>query len=214
MICNFCLLAFAPLHFNQRLCSRACKNNARQRTIQKYNKSDKRRVSALRYIHKPEKKEKFKKYLKDYYQRPHAKRLAVIRSTRNLKNNPRLQEAKRKRDCAFGRTAKGRAINRIAAAQYRKTEKAREVRRVNKAARRAAYRERFSITDWMSLKTRFGGCAKCGAAKVEIDHIVPISLGGRNTIDNIQPLCRSCNSSKGTRIIKYELPKMQQTTHR
>ena len=31
------------------------------------------------------------------------------------------------------------------------------------------------------------------------DHIVPLALGGRNVRDNVQVMCRACNSRKGAR---------------
>lgn len=48
-------------------------------------------------------------------------------------------------------------------------------------------------------------CLACGRNDIPLtaDHIVPVSCGGSNYIDNIQPLCQSCNSSKGTKTIDY-----------
>lgn len=36
-----------------------------------------------------------------------------------------------------------------------------------------------------------------------IDHVVPLSAGGLNHVENMQPLCRSCNSVKGVKTIDY-----------
>ncbi len=48
-------------------------------------------------------------------------------------------------------------------------------------------------------------CALCGRmnddAPLTVDHIVPVSKGGSDDRDNIQLLCLSCNSRKGTRIM-------------
>ena len=44
-------------------------------------------------------------------------------------------------------------------------------------------------------------CQHCGTTeRLSIDHIHPFSLGGLETLDNLQTLCRPCNSRKGARI--------------
>jgi 5-methylcytosine-specific restriction endonuclease McrA len=43
-------------------------------------------------------------------------------------------------------------------------------------------------------------CAECGRAQdLTADHIVPLSRGGKASLENYRVLCRSCNSSKADR---------------
>jgi uncharacterized protein YdaU (DUF1376 family) len=52
--------------------------------------------------------------------------------------------------------------------------------------------------EWLALVDACGNaCVRCGGAGVVKDHITPIYQGGSDGIDNLQPLCQSCNSSKG-----------------
>ena len=45
-------------------------------------------------------------------------------------------------------------------------------------------------------------CRKCGRRTddLEVDHIIPISKGGKSTFDNLQTLCHRCNVRKGDKI--------------
>lgn len=67
---------------------------------------------------------------------------------------------------------------------------------------------RFTLQQWLEMKKSFDyKCVSCGKQEPEIklhkDHIVPLSIGGRNDIDNIQPLCAFCNTSKKDKTINY-----------
>ena len=62
--------------------------------------------------------------------------------------------------------------------------------------------------EWELLKKQYGYiCPCCRKSEPEInlteDHIIPLSKGGSDLIENIQPLCLSCNIKKHTKIIKY-----------
>jgi 5-methylcytosine-specific restriction endonuclease McrA len=66
----------------------------------------------------------------------------------------------------------------------------------------------FSAEEWKDLKARYNyTCLRCGRQEPEIkltaDHVVPISKGGAGTINNIQPLCKPCNSAKHDDTIDY-----------
>jgi 5-methylcytosine-specific restriction endonuclease McrA len=67
---------------------------------------------------------------------------------------------------------------------------------------------KFTAKQWRACKEFYGyTCLRCGHKEPEIkltpDHVVPLKQGGCNSIDNIQPLCFSCNSSKKANHIDY-----------
>lgn len=44
-------------------------------------------------------------------------------------------------------------------------------------------------------------CLRCGATEeLTLDHIYPYSMGGADTFENFQTLCRPCNSRKGAKV--------------
>lgn len=71
----------------------------------------------------------------------------------------------------------------------REKDKARELRR----------------TRWWQNRIAKGVCHYCGGvflpAELTMDHIVPVTRGGKSTRGNVVPACKECNSKK-----KYNLP--------
>ena len=86
-------------------------------------------------------------------------------------------------------------------ADYRRNKESyvkRALRR-NQALRSAEQRV---ILDRERARIYSSPCAACGNRdRIELDHIIPISRGGRHSIGNVQPLCRSCNASKGAKLL-------------
>ncbi len=65
-----------------------------------------------------------------------------------------------------------------------------------------------SSEEWETVRNYWGRCLSCGSTVAPLceDHIVPLCRGGSDSITNIQPLCRECNSAKGTKVLDYRLP--------
>ena len=62
--------------------------------------------------------------------------------------------------------------------------------------------------EWQELKAFYNfKCLRCGAQEPDIkltrDHVIPLTQGGSDSIDNVQPLCARCNSKKNNKHIDY-----------
>lgn len=129
-------------------------------------------------------------------------------------NKPENREKQRLYQIEYRKTDKYKAYKR----EYSKTDKARK--RLNKYQNKwkktpagkisnaRTHHQRRSIIkslpntltliEWEEIiKKQNGRCAICGEVKpLEKDHIIPLSLGGSFTKENIQGLCRGCNMKK------------------
>lgn len=89
---------------------------------------------------------------------------------------------------------------------YRKNIKTRSFYYRQLAHKRRGTIGTHSKEQWEEIKKKNNYCCMlCGMQepfteqqyqKLTEDHVIPISKGGTNNIDNIQPLCKSCNSRK------------------
>ena len=97
--------------------------------------------------------------------------------------------------------------------QTHKEQKAQErpthdrVSHANKRAQMAGDPGQITVTDVRAILTPDARCHYCGRSRSEvppfrgkeilgIDHVIPLHVGGPNTVENIVPCCHSCNASK------------------
>ncbi len=80
------------------------------------------------------------------------------------------------------------------------------ISRQNRRAADLGIPGRITCDEWIDLCQRHDNtCLRCGCAEpLTIDHVIPFGYeGSTNTIENVQPLCKSCNSIKSGRIADY-----------
>lgn len=93
----------------------------------------------------------------------------------------------------LGATAARRTLRIVAVKRTRAARAARKRKR-----RMDSVEHDLSTEQWTALQEAWGGCAYCGASDrpLQRDCVLPISRGGRYTVENVVPACGSCNASK------------------
>jgi 5-methylcytosine-specific restriction endonuclease McrA len=181
--CKHCKKSFNLPHFNSKFCSHVC--NRRFFTAKYRN-----RISCYNKIYYANNIEKYKELWKKYHDAHKEELSARSRQRYQLlkKNNPELLHR----------------WSRKGGKRYRQTENGKLTKRLDFHRRRNKIKllEPIDKNEWLEKLKSFGSkCVNCGSSeKITIDHIVPISKGGTNHINNLQPLCGYCNSSKGAKI--------------
>lgn len=127
------------------------------------------------------------------YNRDRARRLRE--SDPNWQARRRQTDLERYRRYDQERYARNREARVAVASHYARIRRA-----------RLAGRQIFRVTerDWQRMVRRYGNrCAYCGnrSAKLEREHVIPVSRGGRHSIGNLVPACGPCNHSKAGRLI-------------
>ena len=98
---------------------------------------------------------------------------------------------------------------KVVAATLRHRKKNPNINRLTVGNRRARLLKAegyYTQAEWQAIKERQGfRCLMCGRCqpdiKLTVDHIQPLSKGGRNSSENLQGLCQSCNSRKNDKVL-------------
>lgn len=164
---------------------RACVNGAQARRWQEIR--DDPEVKAKRRAYYDEHAEQIKEQARAYY--------------RTRRDDPAYKQrvADYKRRYSRLNAARIAEYNR----RYRQENRARKAAWAN--ARRAKKQDAgiYVISDRdLRRLASIDACQECGSTDaLELDHIVPLELGGVHSIGNLWKLCRTCNRSKGHRTL-------------
>ena len=180
----------------------AANPEAHRQKARAYVEANRAKVRSWKRRHQQLYPERYAASLKAFRETHRATINAQARERRNM-NIEHYREIGRKS------LAKHREKRNAASRSYARKHRAWSSAKV-RARRALKYQAEGSHTEaqWEVLKTQYDWtCLRCGKREPAItltrDHVVPLTQGGSDWIDNIQPLCFSCNSSKNARTIDY-----------
>lgn len=190
--CKVCEKAFQKENYEKN------RDKIRQRQAA-YREQNREKIREQAAKWRDEHREEIRPYSLNYYHATRDKRLAE--AARYRQNNP---ERDRQRRAKYNRENKDKKAKYNA--EYARLNPDKGKAKTQKyRARKHETGGSFTEAEWKQLCNQYGNvCLCCGESKpLHADHVIPVSRGGTSNIDNIQPLCRFCNQSKGSQIIDY-----------
>lgn len=160
-----------------------------------YAERNREKTKEYKRLHYKAKRGKYAKWGREYYQTNRER----IRARDAVYNEAHREEAK-VRAKRYERNLQKFRPDHYKALSLKRSQ--------NRRARMAQAEGIISAEEWNALKAKYDHrCLRCGAqepdCKLTLDHVIPISKGGSNTVDNAQPLCHPCNSGKGAKHVDY-----------
>lgn len=151
-------------------------------------------------------REKIRSWKREAYSRNHEHILAITYLWRQ-QHPERHKEAKKRHYRKWRANDANRALDNLRKRQYSKTPRGKMMRRA-KDQRRASIKRAaegtYTSADIRALWERQQGkCHYCGVAVGDVyhvDHVVPLSRGGNNLLENLVIACPSCNLSKSDKL--------------
>ncbi len=185
-----------------KLCVRSSVRENRRKRLDQYAQYEKSRANLP---HRVEARRK--------YQGEHKEQVSEYKKSWAANNSESVVRSKRdyyqcNRDEVISRSRKWAEDN---------AEKVKIAKINNRRKRRAAKNAsngHFTAEEFNALCSVYGyACLCCGVTgrRLEADHLVPLTQGGSDDINNIQPLCGVCNRRKFTAVIDYRLKVVAQS---
>lgn len=184
-------------HYRCKACDRAYKQSKKGIQVRKrYEQSTKGKQARKVYFQS----KSGRKALKRHWQSEKGKETKRQYKQSNKKKIKKYQQE-------YQRSEKGKQ----ALKRFWQSTKGRQARRKTNATRSTQKTQAggsYTIIEWYRLCKFYDfRCLKCNEQmtfeKLTFDHIKPISKGGTSFVFNAQPLCFSCNASKGNKEIDY-----------
>lgn len=163
-----------------------------------------------------EKREQILEYLRTYYA-SHAEQYSARAKLKYQEDKEaikqkvrewRLANPERKRETSRAWHIAHRVEdNKKAAENLRLHPEWRHTGSVNRRAREMGAPGKMTTREWLAFCDAIGNrCMCCNrSVKLTVDHVIPLSRGGTNGIENVQALCGRCNSRKSIKVIDFRV---------